>query len=872
MICQVCGKNVASIHLQKIVNGKRSDIYLCALCARTLQNSKNANFMHKNTEGVGFMPFFESKFTDKAESVIKKANEMALEWGHGYVGTEHILYGLAVVDNSVAYNVLKQYEISPENILDKIKKIRGVDMPVSNVRGMTPRLKRIVELSFLEAQKLGHSYIGTEHILMAILRDGESVAARIIAELSGDAEKIYYDLIKAYGDESQAEEMTEDLLSKKNKNPATPTLDEFGRDLTKMASEGKFDPVIGRSKEIDRVIQVLSRRTKNNPCLIGEPGVGKTAIAEGLAQKIYEGQVPEILKEKRVITLDLSSMVAGAKYRGEFEERMKKAVDELKADGNIILFIDEIHTIVGAGAAEGAIDASNILKPSLARGEVQLIGATTINEYRKYIEKDAALERRFQPITVGEPTVDETIMILMGLRDKYEAHHKVEITDGALIAAAKLSARYITDRFLPDKAIDLVDEAAAGVKLKSFTAPSALSDKRNEYEKVKAEKDSAIAAQDFEKAAALRDKEATLAKEIEEEKESWKKEAQIRKTAVTETEIAGIISQWTGIPVNRLQEEESQKLLHLADTLHNRVIGQNEAVESLAKAVKRGRVGLKDPKRPIGSFIFCGPTGVGKTELCKALAEAVFGDENAMVRLDMSEYMEKHTVSRLVGSPPGYVGYEEGGQLSEKVRRKPYCVVLFDEIEKAHPDVFNMLLQILEDGILTDSQGRKIDFKNTIVIMTSNVGATHIISPKKQSLGFGDAQDAAEKDYLQIKESVFSDLKHTFKPEFLNRVDDIIVFDRLSKDEIKQIAGNMLKNLLDRLAANEITATVSDAAIEMLSDAGFDPIYGARPLRRAIVSKVEDTLAEAMLDGTVKAGDNIVLDADGDKIIIKKAE
>ena len=873
MICQVCGKNPANVHYKSVVNGRISEIYLCSECAAKGYGINNANEMYKNTEGVGSMPFFESKFTDKAENVIKTANEMAREWGHGYVGTEHILYGLSTEDNSVAQSVLAENGIKSEDIFECIRKIKGIDAPVSNVRGLTPRVKRIVELSFLEAKRLGHNYIGTEHILMAILRDGESVAARIIAELSGNAEKIYYDLIKAFGSEDKAEEMTEKFAGTSNRNTSTPTLDEFGRDLTKMASEGKFDPVIGRDKEIQRVIQILSRRTKNNPCLIGEPGVGKTAIAEGLAQKICEGKVPETLKDKRVITLDLSAMLAGAKYRGEFEERLKKVVDEIKAAGNVILFIDEIHTIVGAGAAEGAIDASNILKPSLARGEMQLIGATTINEYRKYIEKDAALERRFQPITVGEPTVDETIMILMGLRDKYEAHHKVEITDDALIAAAKLSARYITDRFLPDKAIDLVDEAASRVKLASFTAPKELNTLRADYEKVKAEKESAIASQEFEKAASLRDRENELKKQIDESRDSWKKENQVKKTAVTEADIADIISDWTGIPVNRLHEEESQRLLHLEDALHERVVGQNEAVAALAKAVKRGRVGLKDPKRPIGSFIFCGPTGVGKTELCKALAETVFGDENAMVRIDMSEYMEKHSVSRLVGSPPGYVGYEEGGQLSEKVRRKPYCVVLFDEIEKAHPDVFNMLLQILEDGILTDSQGRKIDFKNTIIIMTSNVGATHIVSDKT-ALGFerGEITPAEDKEYEQIKESVMGDLKHTFKPEFLNRVDDIIVFSRLNKDEINVIARKMLHTLFDRLESNEIHATITDEAVSFLAEAGFDPIYGARPLRRAIVSKVEDTLAEAMLDGTVLPGDTITLDVKDGKIVIEKGK
>ena len=868
MICEVCGKNLANVHYKSVINGKIHEVYLCSACASRGFKQKNSQEMYKNAKEVDGMSFFESKFTDKAEQVIKKATETAKSWGHSYVGTEHILFGLANEENSVAFNVLKENDIKSEDVLSCIKNIKGLDMPVTSVRGLTPRVKRIIELSLLEAQKLGHSYIGTEHILMAILRDGESVAARIIAELSGNPERIYYDLIKSFGNETRAEEMTEEMSNHQNKTTSTPTLDSYGIDLTKQASEGKFDPVIGRDKEIERVIQILSRRTKNNPCLIGEPGVGKTAIAEGLAQKIKEGSVPEILKDKRVVALDLSSMVAGAKYRGEFEERMKKAVDEIKAAKNIILFIDEIHTIVGAGAAEGAIDASNILKPSLARGEIQLIGATTINEYRKYIEKDAALERRFQPITVGEPTVDETIMILMGLRDKYEAHHKVEITDDALIAAAKLSSRYITDRFLPDKAIDLVDEAASRMKLQSFTAPKELNNLRAEYDKVKAEKESAIVAQDFEKAASLRDREAELAKQIDESRDSWKKETQVKKTAVTETEIADIISDWTGIPVNRLQEKEGERLLKLSEVLHERVIGQNEAVDALARAVKRGRVGLKDPKRPIGSFIFSGPTGVGKTELCKALAEAVFGDENSMVRIDMSEYMEKHSVSRLVGSPPGYVGYEEGGQLSEKVRRKPYCVVLFDEIEKAHPDVFNMLLQILEDGILTDSQGRKIDFKNTIIIMTSNVGAKHLVSTK-QSLGFGN-EIKTENEYEQIKNSVLSDLKNTFRPEFLNRVDDIIVFNRLNKDEIIKIADKMLKSLFERLEANDIHATITDEAVSFLADAGFDAVYGARPLRRAIVSKVEDMLAEAMLEGTVKSGDNIKLELDNDKIIVSK--
>ncbi len=862
MICQICGKNLANVHFKTVINGLAKEIYMCSSCAAKYNQSVD---FHRGGES---MKFFESKFSDKAEKAIRSAGAIAGQWGHGYVGTEHLLYGLLCDKNTVACSVLEDNNITEENVEKKVKEIIGFSDMKSRTISFTPRLKRVIETSFREANRLGQGYIGTEHLLMAILRDGESAATRIISELGGNSRKIYTDVLKALGLEVEEEYTHENEYTNTPHNNKTPTLDEFGRDLTKMAGEGKFDPVIGREKEIERVIQILSRRTKNNPCLIGEPGVGKTAIAEGLAQKIHDKKVPEILKDKRVVSLDLSSMVAGAKYRGEFEERLKKATDEIKGAGNIILFIDEIHTIIGAGAAEGAIDASNILKPSLSRGEIQLVGATTINEYRKYIEKDAALERRFQPVTVGEPTVDETIMVLMGLRDKYEAHHKVEIADNALIAAAKMSARYITDRFLPDKAIDLIDEAASKVKLASYVAPDDLSHLREELEKVKKEKESAIGEQNFEKAASLRDKERELTTQIEEKKENWRKESSSKKMIVTEEDVANIISSWTGIPASRLCETESQRLLKLEDELHKRVIGQNEAVCAIAKAVKRGRTGLKDPKRPIGSFIFSGPTGVGKTELCKALAEAVFGDENAMVRIDMSEYMEKYSVSRLVGSPPGYVGYEEGGQLSEKVRRKPYCVVLFDEIEKAHPDVFNILLQILEDGILTDSQGRKIDFKNTIIIMTSNLGAARITNPTK-ALGFDAVGTSENSSYESIKEKVMSELKRTFRPEFINRIDDIIVFSQLNKEEIKEIAKNMLESLFERLKVNDIEATVTDEAVEKLAEIGFDPIYGARPLRRAIVSKIEDMLAEKMLEGVVKAGDKITITFAEGKFMIK---
>ena len=853
MICQICGKNLANIHFKTIINGVARETYMCSECA-----AKRGHGHAEKSEGGNFMPFFENKFSDKGEAVLRNASQTAAKWGHRYIGTEHLLHSLTVDPETLAGAVLQDNGITKENVAQKIADIVGMNPVSSGVMGFTPRVKRVLELSYAEARRLGHSYIGTEHLLIALLREGESVAARIIAELGADRNKIYSDILNCLGGNHEPEDLNQQT-PQNNQGKKTPTLDEFGRDLTKMAKDGKFDPVIGRDKEIERVIQILSRRTKNNPCLIGEPGVGKTAIAEGLAQKICSGKVPEILKNKRVFSLDLSSMIAGAKYRGEFEERLKKCMTEIKNDGNIIIFIDEIHTIIGAGAAEGAIDASNILKPSLARGEIQIIGATTIDEYRKHVEKDAALERRFQPVTVGEPTVDQTVMILMGLRDKYEAHHKVEITDSAIIAAAKLSSRYITDRFLPDKAIDLIDEAASKVKLETCTAPDDISDLKDEVEKLKGEKEAAISAQDFEKAAKLRDREKELAEQLKAKKDDWQKETQIKKMLVTEEDIAGVIAGWTGIPASRLTEGESERLLKLEETLHQRVVGQSDAVTAIAKAVKRGRTGLKDPKRPIGSFIFSGPTGVGKTELCKALAEAVFGDENAMVRIDMSEYMEKYSVSRLVGSPPGYVGYEQGGQLSEKVRRNPYSVVLFDEIEKAHPDVFNILLQILEDGILTDSQGRKIDFKNTIIILTSNVGASRITEAPR-TLGFAEYAGAKTSNYAEIRDNVLSELKNTFRPEFLNRIDDIIVFKQLTQEEIEEIAEKMLGSLIKRLAENEIEATFTKSAVTELAKTGFDPVYGARPLRRAITSGIEDMLAEEMLEGKILKGDKIQVD------------
>jgi ATP-dependent Clp protease ATP-binding subunit ClpC len=806
------------------------------------------------------------RFTEKAEKAIAFSQESAMLLGHNYVGTEHLLLGLVKEGSGVAARVLQSQGITEDKVLKEIEELIGKGEETSEQPlGFTPRTKRVLELAFREARRMGQNYIGTEHLLLGVMKEGESVAVRILMDLGVDSQKLFGEIVKVLNEEAPG---TNGAPKNSTNYTNTPTLNLFGRDLTDMAREGKFDPVIGRDKEIERVIQILSRRTKNNPCLIGEPGVGKTAIAEGLAQKITEGNIPETLSDKRVVTLDLSSMVAGAKYRGEFEERLKKALDEIRKAGNVILFIDEMHTIIGAGAAEGAIDASNILKPSLARGEIQVIGATTLDEYRKHVEKDAALERRFQPITIGEPSKEEAIEILKGLRDKYEAHHRVKITDDALVAAVKMSDRYITDRFLPDKAIDLIDEAASRVRLKAFTAPPDLKKLEGRVENLRKEKEDSIRCQEFEKAARIRDEEQNLKNELEKAKTEWYQKNQKNTDTVSEDEIADIVSSWTGIPIKRLAEEETERLLKMEEVLHNRVIGQDEAVKSISKAIRRGRVGLKDPKRPIGSFIFLGPTGVGKTELCKALAEAMFGDENSMVRIDMSEYMEKHSLSRLVGSPPGYVGYEEGGQLSEKVRRKPYSVLLFDEIEKAHPDIFNILLQILEDGRLTDSQGRVIDFRNTVIIMTSNVGARLITEPKR--LGFSTATDDKAKTYEDMKNNVMGELKKTFRPEFLNRIDDIIVFHPLDEDHIKKIVGLMVEVLANRLKQNSIKLEVSEEAKELIAKKGYDQLFGARPLRRYIQSMIEDRLAEEMLEGKVKPGNSVLIELDGDKLILNK--
>ena len=815
-------------------------------------------------------------FTNRAKKAIDLANELAIELGHNYIGTEHILYGLVKEGSGVAARVLANQGIEPDMIIDKIVELVGNEAPITETMGFTPRSKRVIETSFIEARKLGYNYIGTEHLLIGILREADSIAARILLELNTNIPRLYNEIIKVI---NEGEDYTTDSDNgkggKRGSYNQTPTLNQFGEDLTKKAEEGKLDPIIGRKEEIERVIQILSRRTKNNPCLIGEPGVGKTAAVEGLAEKIVSGDVPEILKGKRVVTMDISGMVAGSKYRGDFEERIKKALDEVKKAGDVILFIDEIHTIVGAGAAEGAIDAANILKPLLARGEIQLIGATTLNEYRKYIEKDAALERRFSPVTVNEPSEKDTVKILKGLRDKYEAHHGVKITDEAIDAAVKMSVRYINDRFLPDKAIDLIDEAASRAKLKSYTEPDSLKKLQEEIEEVENDKEEAVRSQKFEKAASLRDKQKELKEKYEKEQKKWQNKNNKSVTNITEENIAEVIASWTGIPAKKITEDENERLKNLEKTLHERVIGQNEAVEAVAKAIRRGRVGLKDPKRPIGSFLFLGPTGVGKTELSKALAESLFGDENAMIRIDMSEYMEPHSVSKLIGSPPGYVGFDEGGQLTEKIRRKPYSVILFDEIEKAHPDVMNMLLQILEDGRLTDSQGRTVNFKNTVIIMTSNIGA-RLITDKK-TLGFtktenGDKgkEEAENKDYEETKKEVMEALKKELRPEFINRIDEIIVFHKLTDNEIGKIIDIMLKEVTNRLAAQKIKIELEPEVKELIASKGIDKNFGARPLRRTIQSVLEDRLAEEILDGNLKKNKvNKIAVKDG-KVVIEK--
>lgn len=792
-------------------------------------------------------------FTQKSNEALNLAIKSAENLGHNYVGSEHILLGLLKTESGMAYSVLDEKGITASDLEDFIKENIGVGNPTRlTPDDFTPRSKRVLDVAFQIARGMLNSFVDTEHILLALLQEGDSYAVKFINSAGIDERQLFEEIAANIG-RGEAKQNESGKKSKNGKSK-TPTLDEFGKDLTALAKEGKIDPVIGREEEIQRVIQILSRRTKNNPCLIGEPGVGKTAIAEGLALKIVRNEVPELLAGKKIVALDLTSMVAGTKYRGDFEERIKKAMDEVKNAKDVILFIDEVHTIIGAGAAEGATDAANILKPSLARGEIQVIGATTINEYRKNIEKDAALERRFQPVMVGEPTEEEAIEILKGLRDKYEAHHKVKIPDDAIVSAVKMSSRYIADRFLPDKAIDLIDEAASRVRLKAYTVPDNLKEMEKELKSLEEEKSSAVRAQDYEQAAVIRDKENKLKTLLDEEKEKWKNLSSHQVKEISVEDIASVVSSWTGIPATQITEEESQRLLNLEKILHERIVGQDQAVTSVARAIRRGRAGLKNPKRPIGSFIFLGPTGVGKTELCKTLAEAMFGDEDAIIRLDMSEYMEKHTVSKLIGSPPGYVGFDEGGQLTEKIRRKPYSVVLFDEIEKAHPDVFNMLLQILEDGVLTDSQGRKVSFKNAVIIMTSNVGASKITDPKS-ALGFGDDKKDENEN---IEKLVMEDLKATFKPEFLNRVDEIIVFKQLEKDDIKEIARRMLVSLTKQLAQLGTQVTFTDAAVSALADAGFDKVYGARPLRRAIQTKIEDRLSELILEK--KLGDKCTVD------------
>ena len=808
------------------------------------------------------------RFTPSAAQAVQNAADAAGELGHNYIGTEHLLIGLVREENGIASRVLEEHDVTEDKLMELVSQLisGGDSVEVADVSDYTPRGRRILELSSREAMRFRATAIGTEHLLIALLRDGDCVAVRLLTTMGVNIQKLYTDIVNAMGqDGNQAKKDVPGKGKGKNRGQSqTPTLDQYSRDLTAMAKEGQLDPVIGRHDEIQRVVQILSRRTKNNPCLIGEPGVGKTAVAEGLAIRIAEGNMPDTIKDKRVVTLDLSAMVAGSKYRGEFEERIKKVINEVRENGSILLFIDELHTIIGAGGAEGAIDASNILKPALARGEIQIIGATTIDEYRKYIEKDAALERRFQPVTVDEPSEDEAFEILKGLRPAYESHHHVKITDGALKAAVKMSARYINDRFLPDKAIDLIDEAASKVRLSIYTSSPDIQKIEDELQALEAEKEDAIKSEAYERAGDIKRQQKELEQELISLNSAWEKQKQDVVLTVDENEVADIVANWTKIPVKKLEEEETTRLQQLESILHQRVIGQDEAVSAVSKAIRRGRVGLKDPNRPIGSFLFLGPTGVGKTELSKALAEALFGTQDSIIRVDMSEYMEKHSVSKLIGSPPGYVGYEEGGQLSEKIRRHPYSVLLFDEIEKAHPDVFNILLQVLDDGHITDAQGRKVSFKNTVIIMTSNAGASNIVSNKR--LGFITTEDP-KADYNLMKDHVMSEVRQTFKPEFLNRIDDIIVFHSLTKDDITKIVGIMLNTVNKRIYEQmHIQLKISKTVMSHLAEAGFDEKYGARPLRRAIQTQVEDGLAEEILSGHIKEGDTVQLKLKNDKI------
>ena len=809
------------------------------------------------------------KFTKSGEKVLSIANELAVDLGHSYIGTEHILYGLVCEENGVASKVLKNQGIMPEDILDKIEELLGAQIKENfSVLGFTPRTKKILENSYLEAKKLSSNFIGTEHLLIGILKENDSLAIRILKELDVEDDDLYSDIAKTLNEfEENMSEINQDKQEKQNQNSNFQMLNQYGNDLTRQAEEGILDPVIGRIEETDRVIEILSRRTKNNPCLIGEPGVGKTAVIEGLAQKIINGNIPENLKNKKVITLDITSMVAGAKYRGDFEERVKKCLAEVKKAEDIILFIDEIHTIVGAGAAEGAIDAANILKPLLARGEIQVVGATTIKEYRKYIEKDQALERRFQPIYIEEPNKEDTIQILKGIRDKYEAHHNVKITDGAIVAAVELSTRYIYDRFLPDKAIDLIDETASKIKLKAAVEPEYLKDMEKELEKTIKEKEEAINVQNYENAAKLRDTERNLIEKLEEENEKWKNRNTKKIINIEKEDVENVISRWTGIPIYKITESENEKLKNLEKSLQKRVVGQDDAICAVSKAIRRSRIGLKDPNRPIGSFLFLGPTGVGKTELTKALAETLFGNENSMIRIDMSEYMEAHSVSKLIGSPPGYVGFEESNGLAEKVRRKPYSVILFDEIEKAHLDIMNILLQILEDGILTDSQGKTISFKNTVIIMTSNIGARNITEKKK--LGFLNSELSEKDEYNEIQNLVMNELKRELKPEFLNRIDEIVIFNKLNSNDIRKIIDINLRKVLKRLNNQNYYFDFDESIKDFIEQKGTDKNYGARPVRRVIQNYIEDKIAEFILDKKIEENDKYRVLVEDGKIIIK---
>ena len=883
MLCQKCGQRDATVRMMRIVNGEQETLFLCDQCAREEGNfDLLGGFINRllgGGQGLGANRW-AARLTEKARKALARAEEAAKSRGSAYIDTSHMLLGLFRTEDGQAARLLEELQLDAEELEASIDDSanRG-----DTFRGFSPHAKRALQLAAEEARKMGLAFVDTEHLLLGLAAEEEGAAYHWLKEQGdADADTIRRAIVQMQQQgreqdgetEAPAEAVAEGAAAapgRGGKRSKTPTLDKFGRDLTALAREDKLDPVIGRAQAIQRVIQILSRRTKNNPVLIGEPGVGKTAIAEGLAQLIVEGKVPETISGKRVVAIDMSSMVAGSKYRGDFEERMKKMVDEIRANEDVIIFIDEIHTIVGAGAAEGSIDAANILKPALARGELQCVGATTLDEYRKYIEKDAALERRFQPVQVGEPTEEEALQILYGLRDKYEAHHRVRITDEALSAAVRLSARYISDRFLPDKAIDLIDEAASKTRLAAFMAPPDLKDKEAELTRVQNEKEAAVNAQEFEKAASLRDREKTLSDQLEEAKRDWQKQTGMKAQVVDAETVAVVLSDWTGIPVARLNEAEAERLLHLEELLHQRVIGQDEAISGISRAVRRARAGLKDARRPVGSFIFLGPTGVGKTELAKALANIIFGSDDAMVRIDMSEYMEKFAVSRLVGAPPGYVGYDEGGQLTEAVRRRPYSVVLLDEIEKAHPDVFNILLQVLEDGRLTDSTGRTVDFRNTIIIMTSNVGAGAV--NRARAMGFGiNGEDQAESDYQAMRERMLEALKQTFRPEFLNRVDDSIVFRPLKEDEIRAIAGLMLSELGRRLADSGFTLEAGEDVCAYLADHGFDPVYGARPLRRAILRLVEDPVSEAILAGNYTSGDVIRLYVENDELKMGKQE